>query len=479
MLSNSRATGSAVALAMLGLVGCSANHHSIYRNQLLGAPSLTLVDAKQRGIVAAPPVGDDGRPQLVVCAEPSPDVFTVLAQAASATGSFGQQADPKSIQAAASAAYSSAEQGSSLARTQTINMLREAMYRTCERYLNGAITPAEIPIQAMRDQRMMVSTLAIEQLTAAATPRVVVIGASGSGAAGATATDAVVKIAEARTKVVESAGKQVAAAKKKEDTKVGCEANAAAIKALAEGTKPTADQTAKQTDCKAADDAATATDGEAKSARSYYDALTAASIQSGGGPASTTTGVLEVAGGGGDIHDAPIKAVAEAVRSIVASTFDQDEFLMLCLKARTPGQTQDELLRDKCGLYLSAKIDAEKAAAEAAREGSKAQEVVAIAAQENAKADLAEAEHRQLLVQRAIVGEIGTRFDKFWLKVSPANGPGADPAKVAEVIDAYLEAHPKSARAAELRAMKGLANRQAMGTAFKNLPTQTQIDLSK
>src|SRR5579859_462494 len=85
-----------VALSTLG--ACAANRYSIYRHQTLGddLPSATLVDAKQRAIIATtvPIPAKDGAlsagDRLVVCAEPSPDVFSVLAQAASGTGSFGQ-----------------------------------------------------------------------------------------------------------------------------------------------------------------------------------------------------------------------------------------------------------------------------------------------------------------------------------------------------------------------------------------------------
>src|SRR5690606_9555092 len=52
-------------------------------------------------------------------------------------------------------------------------------------------------VQAIRDQRLMVSILAIEQLTGAVTPRPVLIGASGEASAGAS-SDAIVRLDEAR-----------------------------------------------------------------------------------------------------------------------------------------------------------------------------------------------------------------------------------------------------------------------------------------
>ena len=76
-------------------------------------------------------------------------------------------------------------------------MLRELMYWTCERYLSGGYDPTELSLQAIRDQRLMVSVLAIEQLTGAVTPKPVVIGAAGSGGAGITG-DALVRLDDAR-----------------------------------------------------------------------------------------------------------------------------------------------------------------------------------------------------------------------------------------------------------------------------------------
>jgi hypothetical protein len=64
-------------------------------------------------------------------------------------------------------------------------MLKEMMYRTCERYLNGQISELEYPIIAARDQRIMTSILAIEQLTGGVFQKPVVIGGGGNASAGA------------------------------------------------------------------------------------------------------------------------------------------------------------------------------------------------------------------------------------------------------------------------------------------------------
>jgi hypothetical protein len=52
----------------------------------------------------------------------------------------------------------------SIERLQAIRMLRESLYRTCERYLSGAIDRASLAIQAERDFRALTAILAIEAL---------------------------------------------------------------------------------------------------------------------------------------------------------------------------------------------------------------------------------------------------------------------------------------------------------------------------
>lgn len=201
----------AAAIALASLAGCSANHNSIFRlNDLKDAPATVItIDAKQRSILVAHRLLKDGKPDpnsvRAFCAEPSPDVFSVIAQSLSAGGSFGKSANPASMEAALNLSYGSAEQGSTIPRTQTINMLRELMFRTCERYLSGGYDATELSLQAIRDQRLMVSILAIEQLTGAVTPKPVMISATGSGGAGASG-EAIVRLDDARKDRDKAAG---------------------------------------------------------------------------------------------------------------------------------------------------------------------------------------------------------------------------------------------------------------------------------
>lgn len=350
------------AAVLLTLVGCSANHHSIYRHQAVEATSLTVVDAKQRAILAAVPSGASSPEGRRFCAEPSPDVFAVIAQALSVGGSFGRSGDPKAIEAALNAAFSSSEQGSTIPRTQTTNMLREVMYRTCERFLSGGITDVELSLQAVRDQRLIVSILAIEQLTGAVTPKPVVIGASASGSSGSSGADAAIRLDDqfkvAQRKAEAQSAKQ-AAYDELNGTAKDCDAIA---KAVAEKKETDLSQALKdkRPKCEAAAAELAAAKKEKTEADAHYKALSSAASSGGVPVVSSGSLMTPVAGGGLDGGQSEsIAQVATAVREIVAGTFKQDEFLFLCLKVLKNGEKLSELSKS-CLQYIQSTVDIER-----------------------------------------------------------------------------------------------------------------------
>ncbi|MCY7340055.1 MAG: hypothetical protein LH465_08940 [Sphingomonas bacterium] len=171
---------SLAALAMATSVGGCANQNSIFRQNIAvgGAPVVFTTDAKQRHLIVVPGrhAGDDWK----VCAEAAPDVFSALST--SAATDFGIGKSGARTDAQAKAALAIAEAAGTIERTQTINLLRESMYRTCERYMSGAIAKQAFVVQAGRDWRAMIAILAIEQLTRVARPPSTLI-ASGSTSA--------------------------------------------------------------------------------------------------------------------------------------------------------------------------------------------------------------------------------------------------------------------------------------------------------
>src|SRR5205809_6717078 len=74
------------------------------------------------------------------------------------------------------------------------------MYRLCEGYAAGALTNAEFNREQRRYQNLMLSLLAIEQLTGAVVPRQVSLGeGTASASAGDRADEAVSNLAKANT----------------------------------------------------------------------------------------------------------------------------------------------------------------------------------------------------------------------------------------------------------------------------------------
>ncbi|EJL36586.1 hypothetical protein PMI01_00941 [Caulobacter sp. AP07] len=356
-------------LAACGLLvltaGCSSSvFHQ--RNLDSGQTQVFTVDAKQRSILTSlvpvtdPPGGATSASRRRFCAEPSPDVFSVVAQALSAGGSFSKSADPASIQAALNAAFSSSEQGSTIPRTQTINMLRELMYRTCERYLSGGYDELELSVQAIRDQRLMVSILAIEQLTGAVTPKPVVIAATGSGGAGASG-EAIVLLDAARKARDKAAAAYATATGDYE--KVNGEAKVCdAIKDKPEAGL-TDEQEAKVKPCADARAAQNSALEERTTTAAAYEELS--TLARSGGVTVTTATSSTAPGGLDTVSPEAISDVGAKVETIVQANFnDSTEVMLFCLRAlrdksmagATPTQAAD--LKALCVSYLGSSVQA-------------------------------------------------------------------------------------------------------------------------
>lgn len=357
------------AAVLVALTGCSANYHSIYRHQAIESPSVTTIDAKQRAILAAAPTSNSNVVIPRFCAEPSPDVFAVIAQAVSGGASFGQSGDPKTIQAALNAAFSSSEQGATIPRTQTTNMLREVMYRTCERYLSGGIDDIELSVQAVRDQRLIVSILAIEQLTGVVTPKPIVIGVSANGSSGSSAADAAIRLDDQNRVIQQKADvfkRKQSAYDEINGTAKDCETIAKGVADKKEDglTQALKDKRPK---CEAASTELDTAKKERAAAEDHYTKL--ASTASGGGVPVGVSGSLmspTSAGGLDGGQSSAIAQVALTVKDIVTGTFNQDEFLFLCLKVLRDDRRPS--LVKNCLEYIESKVNLERELNEEAAE---------------------------------------------------------------------------------------------------------------
>lgn len=441
------------------LSACSANHNSVYRFKQFPADgaSAILVDAKQRAILTSYDLLDkDGKPVLPrvrrFCSEPSPDVFSVVAQAFSANGSLGKSADPKTLQLALAAAFSSSEQGSTIPRTQTVNLLRELMFRTCERYLSGAYSDLQVAIQSIRDQRLIVSIMAIESLTGAVTPKPVAIGASGSASAG---------LVDNAAQALDDALKAVAKAQADFETvngsngenycgRIETERAANNGQVTSEELKPKIDS------CGSTATALTKAKDDLKLAEGRMIQVSAT--------ADTSVSKMLLADGAADGDENTSKSilgVAATVERIVKWNFDQDEFLLFCL-SQFKGTDQKE---DYARLLVA---DPE-------------QNVVQICVKYVLAAIGASAEtlyNADILSARIAEQDIAAinRFNVFWSRAASTDGQKIDPAKLSKLLQGTTPVGRDERLLAEM--LTGLDRDEALKN-FILLTGSLQVDLSK
>ena len=168
-----------VALACsIGLSGC-ANLNTISRSKTLPKDGKVIhLDIQQRLLIA--------NSAGAYCAEPSPDG---LAAFAAALGVSASNPTSSALSVAGSGNSNAASIG---LRSQTITVMRDAMYRVCEAYNNGFIGKAQVPTLISRSQDLTAVILAVEQLTGPLTAQQVAL----TGATDASASASLVAIAE-------------------------------------------------------------------------------------------------------------------------------------------------------------------------------------------------------------------------------------------------------------------------------------------
>ena len=447
---------------VLLLNGCSANHYAVHEVDRLKSDDAAViaVDAKQRFLisnVATTSVETEGNGTKTTrevervrrfCAEYSPDVFSVLSQSASGQASFGQESDTKTLNAALKGAFSSGEAGATIARTQTINMLKEMMYRTCERYMNGQIGDDEYTTIAARDQRIMTSILAIEQLTGSITPAPTVIAVSGESGTGQSSGDAMTILATAKkalTAAQEASEKAETAYSEFNQTKK-CDALAAKS-----SDKLTETEKTTLAECREKQAVAVKAAKASKEANDYYEAQKALAGNAEGSSAKVTAALL-TSSGKTEIDKAletarlqTVEKVAGIVENIVKASFTQeDETSFFCYRVMARGVDDD--VTASCTAFLMKKV--EYASAKVANEAAKLQ----LEASE-AKALIAEYE--------------SGAFDKYW---KSQDRMGA--------IDKCLVNATSIARC-KLEELKRASSREKSYQIFTDLPAHLQECLTK
>ncbi|MDX2299319.1 MAG: hypothetical protein NW204_06300 [Xanthomonadaceae bacterium] len=287
-----------MALVVLG--GC-ANWKSIHRSaDIPDSAHAISVDAKQRFLISNKV---DKETLKRFCAEPSPDVFSVLASSLGASASAALAPD-KNMKLAAQFSYASSENAATIERSQTTNVLREMMYRNCERYLSGGISGDELIIQAARDQRAIISIMAIDHLTGVPRAQATALSAQANASTGGVTAEIVAAYQKAR-----------------EDARLADEAAQESQQACA----TEADAAKKQAACKQADEHKKLSE-EAKNHESLLQkaiaAMTAASATTAQAVGSTS-GALKLPG--------TDRVLADTVLEIVKETNRFREIEMTCV----------------------------------------------------------------------------------------------------------------------------------------------------
>lgn len=165
-------------LSVLSVSGC-ANLNSIHRELDTTQAKGVLIDIKQRAILAAKvsKVSEGKKFETIVCAEPSPDSLSAYAAQFAASGGSSSGASGQ-----LSTAFQEGAAFTGL-RTQSIQLLRDSLFRICEAYMNGAVTQPQYDLLIRRYQKHTVALLAIEQLTGAIKAPPVTISTGGAAEA--------------------------------------------------------------------------------------------------------------------------------------------------------------------------------------------------------------------------------------------------------------------------------------------------------
>ena len=312
------------------LVGCETASPHFYKTTKLStkAPTAITMDAKKRSVIAMPyRPGDKEWISIRFCAEPSPDVFSAIASSFGAAIEADVDAESKKIALGTSIAKTLQENAATIERTQTINILRESMYRTCERYLSGAVRWKELVVQAARDQRTMIAILAIEQLTgvAKAQSTALTTAIESSSTTGGNSLEILAKAKASNDLAKSNLDKSIANSLKVDPIDVSCSDFSAIEIPDTETDAQTIVRETKEVACKGVSDAQTAS----ASAKEYYDAVLKMTNQQ----------TVVNSASSGAIHTASMQMsaasehIADTVLMIVKEANDFDEVLMTCVTA--------------------------------------------------------------------------------------------------------------------------------------------------
>jgi len=313
-------------------------HYNSERPQVAGRSSVIFIDAKQRFLLSVPISKTtytyaDGKVQSqqtftrAFCALGPPDAISAVA--ASGSGNISTKS-----QLAIGAAFGLSEGAAYVGlRTQSIELQREPMYRDCEAMVSGNLSSMQYETLRRRNQTMIGSLLAIEQLTGAVQgPSAAISGNAGVGNAELVSA-LTEKVIAARSTVDAKSTDAAAKATTAENSKKAADDYLVSKKVtkaedLLAADKPAYDKLKEQADKdKGISDKATQ---DVATAKSNLADLEAAQTTARTGTLTTGTTALTSGGGQRSLDAAGIQSLSEAVRGIVQDTQSQGFFREVC-----------------------------------------------------------------------------------------------------------------------------------------------------
>ena len=206
-----------IVISIAVLSGC-ANFNSIGRSSSLGGISNTEnvaihLDAQQRVVLSKKDMDK-------VCSEPNPDAMAAYAAA------LGLGVQIPRIGGGSLAQGGSSSIADIGLRTQSITLMRDALYRICEASMNGTINEYHMPPLLVRGMDLTAVVLATEQLTGAVVASQAALVASAKASATASgsemlrANEQALAIAEAEAKEMSDKSTTADADLTAQDTKV-------------------------------------------------------------------------------------------------------------------------------------------------------------------------------------------------------------------------------------------------------------------
>ena len=340
-----------LAAAACGLAACG-NLNSIHRTLDTASGTGALIDAKQRAIIVSQRSDEvtsneqtsQREKRYIACAEPSPDAMSAYAAEFSAELAKSS-ADGGNRSAAIKGALQEAAAFIGM-RTPSIQLLRDAMYRTCEAYANGGIDKGQYELAMRRYQRYTVAMMAIEQLTQAGRVPSITL-ATESGVNGER------PLSEWTDEIKRQQGLQA----KQEDAVVKADADlSAAEAALEKNPQDAAAQKAKTT----AQAAKTAAQAERARIETIIAALKNGMVGGTALSGRSAAAVVQAATKGAARH---VSAVQDTVKALALKVLETDDTGALCFEYLKEGKAEAPLT-SMCQAYMNAMREVYRALAD-------------------------------------------------------------------------------------------------------------------